>query len=407
MPPKRRNPPNSSSKKLTKEPCCVCCQLITIGKDEALFCSGNCQQWMHRYCASVSVKCYSDITAKDTPFFCFCCQEGKNTLEIATLKETVESLKQEIAALKESLSEAQSEARALSGQQRDSQRSYAAATCSGELSTSSIFTHVSNPLTIPSNRDAAAARPNNHLDRKYNVIVYGVNECPKGTTKHARLESDLNGAVTVLSKLDNHVQNQSLKDVYRLGKFNPVAIHPRPLLVKFIRATDVVSVLSKKGSLSYPLFIKPDLSPQEKQRDSILLKERWSLVQTGILRHDIKTRGPRLYVKGKLFCHFSESQVIYSSGPSELLPIPASLPQSALSAKDNTSMPPNENESLSPVPVNSIAVSKSPVETSSTDKNTSCATSVVQCNVSHTLAQSQSPRHSPLPVSDNGATPSD
>ena len=301
----------------------------------------------------------------------------------------------------ESLSEAQSEARALSGQQRDSQRSYAAATCSGESITSSTFTHVSNPLTIPSNRDAAAARPNNHLDRKYNVIVYGVNECPKGTTKHARLESDLNGAVTVLSKLDNHIQKKSIKDVYRLGKFNPVAIHPRPLLVQFIRATDVVSVLSKKGSLSRPLFIKPDLSPQERQRDSILLKERWSLVQTGIPRHDIKIRGPCLYVKGKLFCHFSESQVIYSSGPSELLPIPASLPQLALSTKDNTSMPPNENESLSPVPVISIAVSKAPVETSSTDKNTSCATSVVQCNVSHTLAQSQSPSHSPLLPTDH------
>ena len=62
----------------------------------------------------------------------------------------------------------------------------------------------------------------------------------KGTTKHARLESDLNGGVTVL---DNNIQNQSIKYVYRLGKLNPVAIHPRPL-VKFIRATDAVSVLA-------------------------------------------------------------------------------------------------------------------------------------------------------------------
>ena len=102
-----------------------------------------------------------------------------------------------------------------------------------------------------------------------------------------------------------------------------------------------------------PLFIKPDLSPQERQRP---LKERWSLVQTGIPCHDIKIRGPHLYVKGKLFCHFNESQVMYSSGPSGLLPIPGSLPQPALSTKDNTTMPPNENESLSPVPTNSIAV---------------------------------------------------
>ena len=45
----------------SKETCCVCCQAIHIGKDDALFCRGLCQQWLHRYCASVTVPCYKSI----------------------------------------------------------------------------------------------------------------------------------------------------------------------------------------------------------------------------------------------------------------------------------------------------------------------------------------------------------
>ena len=38
---------NASS--VPKELCCVCCQPIMKGKDESLFCGGDCQQWLHRY----------------------------------------------------------------------------------------------------------------------------------------------------------------------------------------------------------------------------------------------------------------------------------------------------------------------------------------------------------------------
>jgi len=39
--------------------------VITIGKDDALFCSDNCQQWLHRYRAGVSIKCYKDSKDND------------------------------------------------------------------------------------------------------------------------------------------------------------------------------------------------------------------------------------------------------------------------------------------------------------------------------------------------------
>lgn len=134
-----------------------------------------------------------------------------------------------------------------------------------------------------------------HQDRKFNVIVFGVDECSKGTPKHVRLESDLNSVVSVLSGLDSNIHSQSIKDIYRLGKFTRERKHLRPLL---IRVADVSSVLSKRKSLSHPVFIKTDLSPVQQHRDSVLLNERWNLIKSGIPRADIKIRDHRLYVQG-------------------------------------------------------------------------------------------------------------
>ena len=57
----------------TKELCYICCQPVTIGKDEALFYTGKCQQWLHHYCASISVKCYKAIIDNSRPYCCPCC----------------------------------------------------------------------------------------------------------------------------------------------------------------------------------------------------------------------------------------------------------------------------------------------------------------------------------------------
>ena len=47
---------------------------------------------------------------------------------------------------------------------------------------------------------------------------------------------------------------------------------------------DVSTILANKRSLS-PLFIEPDMSSDETKIESALLKERWSLIQSG---HDHK-----------------------------------------------------------------------------------------------------------------------
>ena len=65
------------------------------------------------------------------------------------------------------------------------------------------------------------------------------------------------------------------------GKYNPQKSKPRPILVKLQRAIDASSILANKGSLSAPISIQPDKSPAELQIESILLKERWNLIQAG------------------------------------------------------------------------------------------------------------------------------
>ena len=138
-----------------------------------------------------------------------------------------------------------------------------------------------------------------HHDKKPNVVLYGVEECPPRTSKADRFESDLASVVSVLSTIDSNIQPQSIKDCYRLGKFSLQETCPRPILVRMIRISDVSKILSKKRLLSRPYSIKPDMSREQRLVESVLLKERWHLIQSGIARNSIKIRNTRLFVKNK------------------------------------------------------------------------------------------------------------
>ena len=198
-----------------------------MGKDDALFCSGTCQQWLHRYCASVSVQCYKTIKDEDHPFFCFWCCQARSQQKIAELTSTVEQLTLENMRLNQSLSEAQSQ---VSAPQADkpTQQSDADVTCSAAQ-----VVPPDSGIKLQKIQSTTSSQIS-HSERKFNVVVYDIEECPKGTPKHARLQSDLSHVVSVLSEVDTSVDSQSTKDCYRLGKFIPNQILPRPVLVKFI-----------------------------------------------------------------------------------------------------------------------------------------------------------------------------
>ena len=232
----------------------------------------------------MSAPCYRSIAEKALPFYYFACCLVRHKIEIDTLKDTVEHLKGKIASLKSSQS------------LQTSQQSQAPQLMSSvPKDLASVVSTSVNASSTP-----AISPPENH-ERKFNVVVHGIEECPRGTSRVLRFKGDMEKVVSSLSDLDNSIGYQSIKDVYHLGKFSSDKKKPRPLLVKFIRAADVSTVLSKRRSLRNSLVsIKPDMSPLEQKCESLLLKERWSLIQSGVPRPAIRIRGSRLLVRNKL-----------------------------------------------------------------------------------------------------------
>jgi len=124
---------------------------------------------------------------------------------------------------------------------------------------------------------APATVPKPDTARKFNVILYGIDECSKGTKKMEREKSDMNNVTTVLTDLDISIQSHTIRDTIRLGKYNPSG-RPRPLLVTLNRSCDVNTILSKRAQVKSPFVIKPNLSHDACTTESHLLKVRWSLV---------------------------------------------------------------------------------------------------------------------------------
>ena len=98
-------------------------------------------------------------------------------------------------------------------------------------------------------------------------------------------------------------------------QFNRDHERPRPVLVKFLRSADVSSILSKRGSLTRPYSIKPDMSQLERSRESALMQERWSLIQGGIDRKCIKIRNTCIYVNGALHGKLDSVNTFHLSSP--------------------------------------------------------------------------------------------
>ena len=68
------------------EECAVCCQKVTEGEGEALFCEGKCQKWLHRYCAGVSVAQFQDLSTVSAPFLCVICYQQSHGVALEELR---------------------------------------------------------------------------------------------------------------------------------------------------------------------------------------------------------------------------------------------------------------------------------------------------------------------------------
>jgi len=58
--------------------------------------------------------------------------------------------------------------------------------------------------------------------------------------------------------------------------------------VKFLRSSVALDVLSNKSKLDTPVYIKPDLTPDKRHKEMLLLKERRALIDKSIERKEIE-----------------------------------------------------------------------------------------------------------------------
>lgn len=145
-------------------------------------------------------------------------------------------------------------------------------------------------------------------ERNFNILVYGINESPTGTSKCNRVKDDLEKLLPSISKADATITSKSIKDLHRLGRYREDQDRPRPILVKFLSALDANNILLNRGNISPPIVIKPDMSKEERDIESVLLRERWNLIQSGTDCKLIKISNKHIYVNNQLYGSIHDSR---------------------------------------------------------------------------------------------------
>ena len=288
--PAQHSPPDRSGKKSkADETNCLVCEKVILEPNEetdgheALFCEGDCQGWIHRQCAGITRVGYDKLGESAIPFLCNYCTLVKYHNEIDMLKGTINSLSAKVSELMDA-----SQPTPQLPQTMETEPPVIPS-AAGKRATDKLST----PNTVNSNKSS-------NTDRKFNIVVYNIKESPQGTVRLARIKNDTAEVSRVFSSLDSQVISASIRDCFRLGNFVSNSKRPRKLLVKLNRSADVMSLLSLRTSLPDNVVFKSDLSPQEQNINSLLLKERWSLIQSGVQRKSIKLRADTILVNGKL-----------------------------------------------------------------------------------------------------------
>ena len=271
--------------------CMVCDKIIkepstrTKGHD-SVFCEGICQGWIHRQCAGIPKPLFVTMSNSEDPFLCLYCSNSK----IRELKQTIQDLMCEVKSLK-------FQAVSLLDHELSTPLDHESSTT---IPSSSYTTVVTDSQAGQGSRKGVvppAKQPvDSNSNRKFNFVVYGIKEQPKGTPRHMRLIEDAKDVSDVIRKLDASIPDNSVCDCTRLGKFSENKC--RPILAKMSRTCEVSSILRQRRKLKTcpGISIKPDMTPSERKVEFLLMSERWNLIQSGVDKVQIKIRGKSIYV---------------------------------------------------------------------------------------------------------------
>ncbi len=331
----------SSSKSAQKDSNCTCpiCEdvilddTVTQTGQDSIFCEGACSTWLHRGCAGLSKKRFLQLNQSDKSFLCTSCCLLSHSSEIKDLRDSINHLTQELLSLKSLVSSRRSD-----GQHQSPTTDHQAElSCNDPTSSPTLLNNqsVNSNSPLPSRNEILRSDQVTDINRKLNIIVSGIPECKNGLHYKQRFASDLNNVSTLFHKSHLKTPPMAIKDCRRLGKFSPDHKRPRPILVRFNSCSVVMEILSNCSSFA-PYIIKPDLSPKDRIREKILLKERWILYQSGVDKSTIKIKGNAIMVSDQIHGKVNNDLVFSRSASEAASPVSNSSPTSDLPADVST-----------------------------------------------------------------------
>ena len=390
---------NEQKSKISLCRCSVCQEEIVepngkkVGQD-AIYCDGACQAWLHRKCAGLPKDRFKLVSESNDPFYCPHCRLELQRDEISHLKVEVAELRSELTNLRNTLVTHSLPVEPTSDP-----------TGSGDQSQPSPGSNPKLKLKLQSSAD---------LQRKFNIVVYGLEESQTGTPKHARKLQDMQKAESVFTALDSSVICQSIRDCYRLGKYRPLHKRPRPVLIQLNRTSDVSEILAKRGSVKKPIVIKPDLSPEQRKCETTLMRKRWALIQSGVDRASIKIRQSKLYINNVI--HGTASGVTYMVATN--LPSVQSPPSFSTNNSEDTEQSSKSSSDRHPDPARTLPI---PSQLNSTQLTTTASSPqfppptnmqskptqsyAAACSSQTSLATSSTTKTDPAPICTTVLTP--
>jgi len=143
---------------------CPVCESSSKSGQESVFCEGECQKYLHRQCTGLTRSQFPKAAESDSPYYCLHCTVSLQNTEIAKPKQLVSEL-----------------------------------------------THITSQRSSPASSQSA--------DRKFNLVIYGLDECPNETSRPERVKQDIDKGYSVLSKVNEENNVSSVRDCLRLGKY--------------------------------------------------------------------------------------------------------------------------------------------------------------------------------------------
>ena len=179
---------------------CPICEESFKSGHESIFCEGNCQKFIHRWCASLTKEQFKRASESDLPFYCLHCITLRQNFEIDKLRKLVSELTTKISTLVLQTS---------------------------PVSDGQDTTSVSKATNSTKQQPLPKIEQSN--DRKYKLVLYRISECSKmGLNVQRELSKILRVPYLfclILMSTSKQTLSDTVLDWVNLRKINLVLVH--------------------------------------------------------------------------------------------------------------------------------------------------------------------------------------